>query len=575
MIFLSAQPDDPYFIWQLEIQLINFKSFGIGYKEIHVLISYEEKNGINNLYVDFSSRFKEYAQFYFYPDRRKKKKYVSSIRPHIIAQHFFANECLSKSTIFYHDSDILFTHKLPDFNRLCADDIWYFSDAKSYLDSNYIKSKGEIILDEMCGIVGIGKQTVIDNDENAGGAQSLLKNVDYRFWEKIEVDSENLYDHLFENTKRYRREFLSNKKTGDYVPISSWCADMWALLWNSIKVAQVKIDKDLDFCWPHHDKSEWYEKKIFHNAGVNHLQDKKYFYKSAFIRKEPYGYDFSSISSECCSHKYLETIEDIYNNRVYDLTDVTFLIPIRIDSDDRLENLTAILSYLAKYFRTNVIILEADNQCRIPAEIITENIKHVFIKDDNPLFLREIFNNKLIHIAETDIIIKYDCDVIVSPSQLNRAVLSVRHSDSDFCYPYDGSCINVSGALRSFFLKRLDVRLIFKYSLSYGNFFSAYGGCMVINRTKYIQSGMDNEAFNGWAHEDQEIFKRLKILGFQVKRQEGPLFHLDHKRLANSNHFSQAEFMNSLQEYIKVCNMNKTELTKYISNWRKYDEQTV
>jgi len=47
MIYISAQPDSIYFIWQLEIQLRNFRTRGIERQNIHVLIGYDERMGIN------------------------------------------------------------------------------------------------------------------------------------------------------------------------------------------------------------------------------------------------------------------------------------------------------------------------------------------------------------------------------------------------------------------------------------------------------------------------------------------------------------------------------------------------
>ncbi|SDH45530.1 N-terminal domain of galactosyltransferase [Pedobacter terrae] len=569
MIYLSAQPDDTYFIWQLEIQLKNFNSFSINGEDIHVLIGFNEEKGLNHLYVDLSKRFEKYAKFFFYPDKRIRKQYVSSIRPHIIAQHFQVYTELGLEDIFYHDSDIIFTHALPDFERLCKDDIWYLSDAHTYLDSTYINDKGDTVLEEMCEIVGISAKQVIENDNNAGGAQALIKKVDYKFWLKIELDSENLYELLFENTKKYRAQFLKKKVKRNYVPISSWCADMWALLWNGILVAQVKIDKDLDFCWPHNDHSAWYDNKIFHNAGVNHLQDKQYFFKGNFMEEDPYDYDFSFVSPQSCSYKYLEAVSEFSSDRVYSFEDVTFLMAVRVDSTDRLENIFASLTYLTNNFKTNIILFEADINSKIPVKDLPEGVTYIFKEDHNPIFLRQFYINRLSLAAETNIVIKYDCDVIIAASQLNKAVLSIRHGESQLCYPYDGTFVNVAGALRKFFVKKPDIRCLFKYITIPNQSFTSYGGCQVLDREAYINAGMDNEAFNGWGHEDKELFKRFKILGLEIKRQIGPLFHLDHKRLSNSHYFSEAEMKNSFKEYIKICRFNKPELKTYISNWHK------
>ncbi len=48
MIYLSAQPDEKYFLWQLEIQLLNFNRLGISCDHIHVIIGYDQDKGISN-----------------------------------------------------------------------------------------------------------------------------------------------------------------------------------------------------------------------------------------------------------------------------------------------------------------------------------------------------------------------------------------------------------------------------------------------------------------------------------------------------------------------------------------------
>lgn len=77
--------------------------------------------------------------FFYICRYQNKKVYPSSIRPHIIAKHFKTYPFLEKEVLFYHDSDIIF-RTLPNWEELINDDIWYCSDTRSYLDSNYIKT---------------------------------------------------------------------------------------------------------------------------------------------------------------------------------------------------------------------------------------------------------------------------------------------------------------------------------------------------------------------------------------------------------------------------------------------------
>src|SRR5450756_1425369 len=131
MIYLSAQPDDVYFIWQLEIQLLNFAEFGIMPADFHILVGYDPQKGPRPKFLEFIDLNKNRANFYLYPDLRVSKTYDPSIRPNIIKQHLLKYPEVFLQPIFYHDSDIVFTHKLPDFEKLAAGDSWYMADTTS------------------------------------------------------------------------------------------------------------------------------------------------------------------------------------------------------------------------------------------------------------------------------------------------------------------------------------------------------------------------------------------------------------------------------------------------------------
>jgi hypothetical protein len=306
MLFLSAQPDDDYFIWQLELQLYNFKQLQLEPENIHVLVGYSEKRGLNKAFAKFINDNRQ-AKFFIYPDTRELLFYPSSLRPHIIKKHFKAYPNLVRQTIFYHDSDIIF-RELPNFKNMLNDDKWYVSNARSYLDSTYLQSKGEGLFDNMCKIVGIDPKKVEKNDNNTGGAQYLLKNTTYDYWDKVEQDCVKLYFALSIYEQLNDKIIGLNPK--DKNPIQAWCADMWALLWNAWEFGyQTKIHKELDFCWPHEQVSKWYSTKIYHDAGILEKQKNEYFCKSIYKHKKPYFDNFNSIFKNSCSFKYLENMK--------------------------------------------------------------------------------------------------------------------------------------------------------------------------------------------------------------------------------------------------------------------------
>ncbi|MDR0262349.1 MAG: hypothetical protein LBJ04_03910 [Sphingobacterium sp.] len=549
MIFVSAQPAEDFFLWQIKVMLNNFNRLGIQGSDIHILFGYKDEIPLN--VIDFVQNNRE-AQFFFYEDTRLSKVYLSSIRPHILAKHFKLHANLSQECIFYHDVDILFTENFDGFESLLEDEIWYFSPANYIAASQVISIDGLNVLKGMCEIVGIDRKLVQRNDINAGGAQYIMKNLDYTFWDKVELDCENIYKFLLKNEEK--------KPYKDH--ISSWCTDMYVVYWNSLLNAKVKSVKELDFCWPHDDIKRYSECSIFHNSGVFPKNAKDYFYKSGFYSSEPYFKDFSFVSEHCCSSKYVEEIYKTEDKLLYNANDCTFIIPIKIDSPERYENLITSVSFLLKFFECKILILEADISQKVYFK--HPNVECLFIYDASKIYRRQMYNNQMAALCTTKIIIKYDCDVIIPPSQIYQSILKVRYDTNKISYPYDGRFINAAGPLKSEFIATKNIRIFDKYLLKVWNsMFLSCGGCVVLNRNTYLQVGGDNEKFNGWGFEDQELKKRFEILGLFVHRAKGALYHLSHPQLNNSYFFSEEEKNNSYKIYLDTCASSKHLLEKY------------
>ena len=161
--------------------IYSFVNNGINQEEIDIVFSIKSLEDNPCLYL--LDKYPN-VNFYFYPDTRKSIKYISSIRPYTLKKHFYKYPDLYKGTFMYHDCDIALTKPLEIDNYLCGcDQTCYLSDTISYIGHNYILSKGQDVLDLMCSVVNIDKEIVKQNEENSGGAQYVLKNIDYTFWE--------------------------------------------------------------------------------------------------------------------------------------------------------------------------------------------------------------------------------------------------------------------------------------------------------------------------------------------------------------------------------------------------------
>jgi len=302
MLYISAQPDDIYFIWQLEILLRNLRELGVTMRKTHILVGYKRNIGLNPVFKAFIDENKDLAEFYCYPDTRKNPQYVSSIRPHILKKHFNKYPELSNAIFMYHDSDILFS-RIP---QILPDNKCYVSDTRSYLDVNYIlKCSSEDLLNEMLDVVGLSREKLKFENHNTGGAQYILKGITSKFWEKVESDCEKLFSIMTAyNFNLWDREYKSKKELrNNRRGIHAWCADMWAILWNLWFFGhEVKIHPELAFNWPFSPSKLWNSRTILHYTGG--IGDGSlYFKKSNYINYFPwYDENLDSISKDSCSY---------------------------------------------------------------------------------------------------------------------------------------------------------------------------------------------------------------------------------------------------------------------------------
>ena len=200
--------------------------------------------------------------------------YRASLKPWLLAQYFkeFPNE--SNSVYILLDPDVIFA-KDVNWEKFAGDDIWYESDSRSYMNSTYIKSKGEGLFTEMCEVFGISPELVLKNDKNAGGAQYVTKNNTHEFWEEVWRKSIPLYDHMVKTADKYKPE-------GDPYPIQAWTSEMWCTNWTLWKHGGIsKVTHELHFHFGTHRTNE-FAHAILHITGHT-VDDGKHFCKSAYV----------------------------------------------------------------------------------------------------------------------------------------------------------------------------------------------------------------------------------------------------------------------------------------------------
>jgi hypothetical protein len=286
----------------------NFIKHGINPNNIDILVAWNPNDDTSKpenveAWDKLASHYSS-VRFFFYQDTREQPiYYISSVRPNILKQHFKAHPELESEAIFYHDCDIVFTRK-PDFNAFLNDNIWYLSNTNSYINYDYIISKGLDVYDKMCEITKMNPLIPRLMNSNSGGAQYLMKNIDWAFWEFVERDSEKLFKEI--------TELNNQKKSTDpnYHELQIWCADMWAVLWNGWMLGnETKVVSEMDFSWATDLSNRWNETLIYHNAGAT-CGCGGTFYKALYMDVLPYDLDIEKFDKEKNCYNYVLEIKE-------------------------------------------------------------------------------------------------------------------------------------------------------------------------------------------------------------------------------------------------------------------------
>lgn len=246
-----------------------------------------------------------------------------------------------------------------------------------------------------------------------------------------------------------------------------------------------------------------------------------------------------------------------------DLSNVTFNIPVRIDTQHRLENVNLVVDYLNHHFKTNIIVCEEDKEKKL--ENLSSKCTYHYIKSDNSHFHRTRILNLMAKMSQTSIIVNYDTDVLFKVSEYVNAANVIDTNYGDVCFPYNGRFYDVP---RSFYASINETKSLDGINLSSCGLLtsSSVGGAIFWNKNKFMEIGMENENFKSWGFEDNERIARCRRLGLRIIRTPDILYHIEHSKSTNSgphNHF----YWENQRECAKVEAMTAEEIKQYIKTW--------
>lgn len=261
-----------------------------------------------------------------------------------------------------------------------------------------------------------------------------------------------------------------------------------------------------------------------------------------------------------------------------DLLDCTCVISIKIDSNERYENLKFSIKHLTNYFHINIKIIEIDSEQKLDLKFLKNypNIEYIYVNDT--INFRNKILNSLYAKIETDIILNYEADFFIYPLALLDSIKKLRNKEFHFAIPYDGKAlfynektsekIKTTNKIPNFsnHIYELEEQIEHKFALNFPiKMFYHYGFCWIFNKNIYKKIGYDNPYMIGHGFEDLERYIRAKKLGFDIYHSRiGVGYHLWHPR--NSEFYNVNDSTN-IEEMNKIEYLEAKELEIYIYTW--------
>lgn len=248
-----------------------------------------------------------------------------------------------------------------------------------------------------------------------------------------------------------------------------------------------------------------------------------------------------------------------------DLRDVTFTIPVKFDSKDRMDNANLSIKLLRHDFDTNIIVGEQGHH---RFEYLKDTCRYINFSHLK-VFHRTKMLNDMAGDCRTPIVVNWDCDVAMSPLQLIEAAHAIRTKKAEMVYPYDGRFARVN---RARWYRVIDAKNdVGMFQSTQFNGMGerdpkSVGGAIMYDCQAFIRGGMENENMISYGPEDAERYDRFSALGVRIHRVPGVLYHFDHILGVDSG-VSHPYFNANKKELEKIRSLDYDQLRAYVDGW--------
>lgn len=239
--------------------------------------------------------------------------------------------------------------------------------------------------------------------------------------------------------------------------------------------------------------------------------------------------------------------------------DTAFVIHVRVDCQERIQNLNKVINHLrASSPEIQLIIIEDDKESNptlkhlLTSSLLRAGDKYRLLPNEGA-YRRPFAYNLGANMTDRDVIGFLDTDVIVHPASLDMVRRCLIDRTFDFMWPFNGVALYLTEAGREAYFKAPLIETLGKLlpkndkgvmPILKENLFletpylrveniQSRGGIAMMHKDCFNTTGGWNIDFQGWGYEDNEIEVRMAKLGQKIGRVQGPaevLFHLWHPR---------------------------------------------
>jgi hypothetical protein len=258
------------------------------------------------------------------------------------------------------------------------------------------------------------------------------------------------------------------------------------------------------------------------------------------------------------------------------MMDLTFMIPCKLESADRVRNLTTVISFLLSNFNAKIAVKEYDVVKNFESSVLPilkdkfknlDKLNYSYMGQTTEFFHKTRVLNELLLDSDTEVVCNYDTDVILPVKSIIKAYTAIKDGVVDAIYPYGvGAYQKAVAYTPEVFLKFISSNMqdadVSKFQEHSRTSSSTIGWCQFIRRENYINSFMMNENFAAWGPEDCELFYRLNVMGNKVGRVNDFVYHLEHSRSTDS-WFSNPLWQQNTQLWEWIRRQDKETLINY------------